>query len=93
MCALVTSTTDSVLTLIQHNTKAAEPWDVLQKQYETRNQTRIKNLENQLAVEKFVERETAEAFIIGIKDLRDQMAGARIQKTSEELARWASNST
>ena len=38
MCALVTSTTDSILTLIQHTTKAAEAWDVLQNQYETHSQ-------------------------------------------------------
>ena len=44
-------------------------------------------MENQLAAQKFAEEETAEAFITRIKDLRDQMAGAGIQKTSEELAR------
>ena len=41
LCALVTSTSDSVLTLIQHTTKAFEAWNILRNQYETRNQTRI----------------------------------------------------
>ena len=87
LCALVTSTTDSVLTLIQHTTKAPEAWNILKGQYETQNQTRIQNLENQLAMEKFNEGETAEAFITRIKNLRDLMAGAGIKKSSEDLAR------
>lgn len=87
LCALVTSCADSVLILLQHTTKASEAWTVLRNQYETRNQTRIQNLENQLAAERFAEGETVEAFITRIKDLRDQMAGAGVQITSEELAR------
>ena len=58
LCALVTSTMDSVLTLIQHTTKAPKAWNILKGQYETQNQTRIQNLENQLAMEKFNEGET-----------------------------------
>ena len=50
------------------------------------NQIRIQNLENQLAMEKFVEEQMAEAFITWIKILRDQMDGAGIQKTSEEVS-------
>ena len=73
MCALVTSTTDSVLTLIQHTTKAPKAWNILKDQYETQNQMRIQNLENQLAMEKFNEEETAEAFITCIKNIRDLM--------------------
>ena len=87
MCALVTSTTDSVLTLIQHTTKAPEAWSILKGQYETQNQTRIQNLENQLAMKKLNEGETAAAFITRIKNLRDLMAGAGIKKSSEDLAR------
>ena len=37
LCALVTSATDSVLTLIQHTTKAPEAWNILKGQYETQN--------------------------------------------------------
>ena len=36
--ALVTSTIDSVLTLIQHTTKVLEAWNILKVQYETQNQ-------------------------------------------------------
>ena len=86
LCALVTSTMDSILTLIQHTTKAPEAWNILKGQYETQNQTRIQNLENQLAMEKFNEGETAEAFITRIKNLCDLMAGARIKKSSKDLA-------
>lgn len=46
ICAIVTSVQDSVLTLIQHTSKASEAWNILKNQYETRNQTRIQNLEN-----------------------------------------------
>ena len=86
LCALVTSTTDSVLTLIQHTTKAPKAWNILKGQYETQNQTRIQNLKNQLAMEKFNEGETAEAFITVVKNLRDLIAGVGIKKLSVDLA-------
>ena len=87
LCAIVTSCSDSVLTLIQHTSKAADAWTLLKNQYETRNQTRIQNLENQLAAERLAEGEAAEIFITRIKGLCDQMAAVGIAKTSEELAR------
>ena len=59
LCAIVTSSTDSVLALIQHTSKASEAWNILKSQYETRNQTRIQLLENQLANEKLAEGEAA----------------------------------
>ena len=86
LCALVTSTTDSVLTLIQHTTKAPEAWNILKGQYETQNQTWIQNLENQLAMENFNKGETHDAFITCIKNLRDLMAGVGIKKSSKDLA-------
>ena len=85
--ALVTSASDSVLTLIQHTDKASEAWNILRGQYETRNQTRIQNLENMLAAERCSDGESAETFITRIKNLCDQMAAVGITKTSEELAR------
>ena len=85
LCALVTSTTDSVLTLIQHTTKAPEAWNILKGQYETQNQTQIQNLANQLAMEKFNEGETAKAFITHIKNLSDLMAGAGIKSQARIL--------
>ena len=60
LCALVTSASDSVLTLIQHTNKASEVWNILKGQYETRNQTRIKNLENMLAAKRCSNGESAE---------------------------------
>ena len=42
-------------------------------------------MENQLALEKFNEGETGEAFLTRIKNLRDLMAGAGIKKSSEDL--------
>ena len=75
------------LTLIQHTSKASEAWGILRSQYETRNQTRIQNLENQLAAEKLSEGEAVETFITRIKNLRDQMAAVGISKTKEDLAR------
>ena len=87
LCALVTSSSDSVLTLIQHTNKASEAWNILKGQYETRNQTRIQNLEDMLAVERCSDGESAETFITRIKNLCDQMAAVGITKTSEELAR------
>lgn len=87
ICAIVTSVQDSVLTLIQHTSKASEAWNILKNQYETRNQTRIQNLENQLAAERLNEDEAAESFVSRMKNLRDQMAAVGIAKSSEDLAR------
>ena len=87
LCAIVTSVTDSVLTLVQHTTKACDAWGILNRQYETKNHTRIQNLENQLAAEKLAEGEKVEDFIKRIKDLQDQMAAAGVAKTPEDLAR------
>jgi len=48
LCAIVISVQDSVLTMVQHVTKASEAWELLRNQYETTNPTRVLNLENQL---------------------------------------------
>lgn len=87
LCAIVTSVSDSVLTLVQHTTKACDAWGILARQYETKNHTRIQNLENQLAAEKLGEGERVEDFIKRIKDLQDQMAAVGVAKTPEDLAR------
>lgn len=52
LCAMVTSTTDSVLTLIQHTSKASKARNILKSHHETQNQIRILNIENQFAAEK-----------------------------------------
>ncbi|XP_057969584.1 uncharacterized protein LOC131158743 [Malania oleifera] len=87
LCAIVTSVSDSVLMLIQYTSKAVDAWNGLKNQYETRNQTRIQNLESQLAAEKLYNGELAEVFITRIKNLCDQMVAVGIAKTNEELGR------
>lgn len=71
LCSIVCSVSDSVMALIQHVTTAEEAWTVLKNQYETTNQTRIQNLENQLANERLVESENAKKIIKRVKNLHD----------------------
>ncbi|MCO5581175.1 hypothetical protein L7F22_035053 [Adiantum nelumboides] len=87
MCAIVTSVSDSMLTLIQHTTKAHEAWGILARQYETRNQTRIQNLENRLADQRHLDTEKAEDFIKRIKNLQDQLAVVGVVITPKDLTR------
>lgn len=61
--------------------------NILRNQYETKNQTHIQNLVNQLAGEKLHEGEAAESFITRIKNLWYQMTVVGVAMTSEELAR------
>ncbi|MCO5604890.1 hypothetical protein L7F22_059064 [Adiantum nelumboides] len=75
LCAIVTSVSDGILPLIQHVSKTTEAWQISQNQYEMRNQTRVQNLKNQLAAEKFDDGESAETFTTCIKNLRDQTNG------------------
>lgn len=86
LCAIVTSISDSVLTLIQHVSTAAEAWEILRAQYETTNQTRILNLENRLTEERLSDTESAETFLTRVKNLRDQLAAVGVALRSEELA-------
>ena len=86
LCAIVNSVTYSVLTLGQHTTKACDAWGILACQYETKNHTRIQNLENQLATEKLTKVEKVENFIKWIKDLQDQMVVIGVDKTLEDLS-------
>lgn len=44
LCAIVTSVSDSTLTLIQHTTKAFDDWNIFRNQYETRSQACIGRL-------------------------------------------------
>ena len=87
LCAILTSVSDSILPLIQYVSNAAEAWQILQNQYEMRNQTWVQNLENQLAAEKFADGEVTKIFITRIKNLRDQMAAISIGIESRDLAR------
>lgn len=87
LCAIVMCVSDSVLTLIQHTTKAHEAWSILARQYEAHNHTRIQNLENQLAAEKLADGEKVEAFIKRLKDLIDQLAAVGVAISPEDLAR------
>ncbi|MCO5557250.1 hypothetical protein L7F22_010811 [Adiantum nelumboides] len=86
MCAIVTSVSDSVLTLIQHTSKAHESWGILARQYETRNHTRIQNLENQLADQRHLNTDKSKDFIKRIKNLQDQMVVVGVVTTPEDLA-------
>ena len=87
LCTIVTGVCDSVLTLVQHTTRAHEAWSILASQYETRNYTRIQNLENQLAVEKLANGEKVESFVKRIKDLQDQLAAVGVVISPEDMAR------
>ena len=87
LCTIVTSVCDSVLTLVQHTTKAHEAWSILASQYETRNYTRIQNLENQLAAEKLADGEKVESFVKRINDLQDQLVAIGVAISPEEMAR------
>ena len=69
LCTIVLSVQDSVLTLIQHVSKACEAWELLWSQYETTNPTRILNLENQLQSEKLADGEAVDLFLMRIKGL------------------------
>ena len=69
LCTIVLSFQDSLLTLIQHVSKASEAWESLRNQYETTNPTRILNLENQLQSEKLADREAVDLFLTRIKGL------------------------
>ena len=69
LCTIVLSVQDNVLTLIQHVSKASDAWELLQNQYETTNQTRILNLENQLQSEKLADGEAIDLFLTRIKGL------------------------
>ena len=82
LCTIVTSVCDFVLTLVQHTTRAYEGWSILASQYETRNYTRIQNLENQ-----FANGEKVESFVKRIKDLQDQLAVVGVVISREDMAR------
>ena len=81
MCTIVTGVCDSVLTLVQHTTRAHEAWSILASQYETRNYTRIQNLENQLA-----DGEKVGSFVKRIKDLQDRLAVVGVAISLEDMA-------
>ncbi|MCO5579740.1 hypothetical protein L7F22_033600 [Adiantum nelumboides] len=85
LCAIVTSVFDEILPLIQHVSNATKAWQILQNQYEMRNQTRVQNLENQIVVEKFADGELIETFITCNKNLRDQMAAIGIGIKLQDL--------
>jgi len=63
LCAIVISVQDSVLTMVQHVTKASEAWELLRNQYETTNPTRVMNLENQLQSKRLAEGEAVDVFL------------------------------
>ena len=69
-CTIITGVCDSVLTVVQHTTKAHEAWSILASQHEIGNYTRIQNLENELVVERVIDGAKAESFVKRIKDLQ-----------------------
>ena len=71
---------------MQHTTRAHEAWSILASQYETRNYTRIQNLENQLVEEKLPNGEKVESFVKRIKDLQDQLAVVGVVVSPEDMA-------
>ncbi|MCO5586041.1 hypothetical protein L7F22_039979 [Adiantum nelumboides] len=87
LCGIVMCISDFVLTLVQHTTKAHKAWNILARQYEAHNHTRIQNLENQLAAKKLADGEKVKAFIKWIKDLQDQLATVGVAIFPEDLAR------
>ena len=77
---------DSILALVQGTTKAREAWSVMASQYETRNYTRIQNLENQLAAGKFTNGDKVESFVKRIKDLQGQLATIGVAVSPQNMA-------